>query len=379
MPSTVLLSGAPPKAEPLTVHIVERMAPGGIETLVLDMVQGMPGQHVVFSLSGTRAGLVAGWPRLAALGANLEGFDREPGVHPLLVGRLKSRLDTLRPDTVIVHHDGPMVYGGLAARFAGVRTIVHVEHDAWHYDTPRRRALIGLIFKVVRPRRVAVSDEVAARVATYFAGPPVTVIPPGINLAVYRPGDRTFARIRLGLDGNVPIIGTSGRLVSVKSQVTLVEAVALLRKSMPRPPELVIVGNGPERGVLEASARGLGIEHATHLIGHRDDLPEILPAFDVYALPSLHEGLPRGVLEAQAVGVPVVASNVGALADAVCPISGRLVPPGDAHALAGALAGMLAAEPDPATPRAFVKSRYGLSRTLAAFNAVIGQPERVAC
>ena len=369
----------PVKAEPSTVHIVERMAPGGIETLVLDMVQGLPGRHWVFSLTGARADLVRGWPRLAMLGAALEGFGREPGVHPTLVTRIKRRLDALKPDTVIVHHDGPMVYGGLAALLAGVPTILHVEHDAWHYDTLRRRAVIGTLFKFVRPRRVAVSEEVALRVATYFGGPPVTVIPPGINMSVYCPGDRTFARSRLGLKADALMIGTSGRLVTVKSQVTLVEALALLRRSMLRPPELVIVGDGPDRSMLETYARDLGVAEATHLIGHRDDLAEVLPAFDVYALPSLNEGLPRGVLEAQSAGVPVVASEVGALAQAVCPNSGRLVPAGDARALADALARVLAAAPDPATPRAFVEARYGLNRTLTAYNALIGRPEVIAC
>ena len=194
---------------------------------------------------------------------------------------------------------------------------------------------------------------------------------------LYRPRDKTTARTRLGLPAGVPVIGTSGRLAPVKAQVMLIEALALLRQRAEPThlPQVVIVGEGPERPALEARAAALGLSAAVHLLGHRDDLPEILPAFDVYCLPSLNEGLPRAVLEAQAVGLPVVASNVGALADAVCPASGRLVPPSDPAVLALALAEALARPIDPIIPRAFVETRYGLAQTLRAFEHLVKSTE----
>lgn len=359
----------------VTVHIVERMAPGGIETLVLDMVKALPGAHRVFSLAGNQSGLVAEWPRLARLGDGLEAFDRQPGLAPRLVGTIAARLRVVSPTAVIVHHIGPLLYGGLAARLANVPRILHVEHDAWHYESARRRQVAALAFKLVRPTRVAVSDEIANNVQRFFGAKlgvkDVTVIAPGIDMDLYQPGDRDAARVRLGLDRTRPLIGTSGRLVAVKSQVTLIEALAHLRRSTSPGAELVIVGEGPERATLLQRAADLGVSDAVRLLGHRDDLPDILPAFDVYALPSLNEGLPRGVLEAQAAGLPVVASRVGALADAVCPTSGRLAPPSNADALAVALADVLAARPHPTVPRAFVAERYALSQTLVAFNHLL--------
>ncbi len=359
--------------QPATVHIVEHMAPGGIETLVLDMVKALPGQHRVFSLAGDQAGLVRQWPRLARLGDGLEAFRRQPGLAPQLVTQLAQRLSALKPAAVIVHHIGPLLYGGLAARLARVPRIVHVEHDAWHYENARRRKLARLAFALVRPTRVAVSNEIADASKRLLGAEDVTVIAPGIDMDLFQPGDRGAARVRLGLNRTRPLIGASGRLVAVKSHVTLIEALARLRQNSSPSAELVIVGEGPERTALLQRASDLGVAEAVHLLGHRDDLPDILPAFDVYALPSLNEGLPRGVLEAQAAGVPVVASRVGALADAVCAASGRLVPPSDASALAAALADVLAVPSTPAVPRAFVTERYALSKTLIAFTHLLSR------
>lgn len=358
-----------------TVHIVERMAPGGVETLVLDMIAGMPGRHVIFSLSGCADALRLMWPRLAREGFKLEAFDKPLGLRPRLIAQLAGRLRALGPDVVIAHHIGPLIYGGVAARLARVPVVLHVEHDGWHYQSSRRRHLAKVFFKLVRPRRVVVSDEIAGIVTRHFGGHGVTVVAPGIDMDRFRPRDRDAARVRLELPADVALIGTSGRLVPVKNQVALIEALARLR-SDPRDGRttgVVVVGEGPEREALVARAEALGLGSAIHLLGHRDDIADVLPAFDIYCLPSLNEGLPRGVLEAQAVGLPIVASAVGALADAVCPQSGRLVPPADVPALAAALAARLA-NPVPASiPRAFVGDRYSLTTTLEKFKNLTQQ------
>jgi glycosyltransferase involved in cell wall biosynthesis len=358
-------------ALPLTVHIVERMAPGGIETLVLDMVKGLPGAHRVISLAGRPSELLQAWPRLIRLGDTLEGFNRQPGLQPRLVRELAARLKVLAPAAVVLHHIGPLLYGGLAARLARVPRILHVEHDAWHYDSARRRAVGRAAFALVRPVRVAVSDEIATHVTRRLGATDVTVIPPGIDMDVFKPRDRAAARVRLGLPVEGTLIGTSGRLVAVKSQVTLIEALAELGRGNHARLRLVIAGEGPERAALAQRAADLGVADAVHLLGHRDDVADVLPAFDVYALPSLNEGLPRSVLEAQAVGLPVVASRVGALPQAVCPRSGALVPPGNPAALAAALASLIASPAAPAVPRAFVADRFSLSHTLLAFDRLL--------
>jgi glycosyltransferase involved in cell wall biosynthesis len=371
MPSSHSENRPSSRSRPVIVHAVERMAPGGIETLVLDMAHGLPGEHIIFSLAGTEARLRSAWPRLAAFDGRLEAFGRRPRIEPPLIGRIWQRLRSLAPDAVIVHHDGPLLYAGLAARCARVPILIHVDHDAWHYENARRRRLVAFALALARPRQVAVSSEIARAVQRYFGSANITVIPPGIDTAAYRPGAKGPARALIGVTDRVPLIGTSGRLVAVKNQTTLIDALSLLRARMPVGPELVILGEGPERSAIELHAAALGLTGFVHLPGHRDDLASVLPAFDVYALPSLSEGLPRGVLEAQAAGLAVVASDVGAMREAVCPDTGRLVPPRDPLALADALERLLVSPADETRPRAFVESRFALSRTLAQFADLI--------
>ena len=99
---------------------------------------------------------------------------------------------------------------------------------------------------------------------------------------------------------------------------------------------------------------------------HRDDVAELLPAFDVFCLPSRREGVPLAILEAQASGVPVVATDVGAVRDALCPETGRLVPSQDAAELARALSACLLS-PATVSPRKFVEQCFDWDATVRRY------------
>lgn len=374
-------SAASPKST-TTVHVVERMIPGGIETLVLDMVHELPGRHVILSLGGTVDELVAGWPVLERERGHFEALNRGPGMSLKVIREVRACLIAHKADTVYLHHIGPLLYGGIAARLARVKTIVHVEHDAWHYDEGRRWPLARALFALIRPHRIAVSSDIADRMKARDPSASITVIPPGIDMRRYVPTDKLAARKRLGLGSDLLLIGTTGRLVPVKGQRVMLDAFALLRRNggrvHGRDVGLVIIGDGPERLALEARARELGVAHVTHFLGLRADVPEILPALDVFCLPSFNEGLPRSLLEAQAAGVPVVSSDVGGCRHAVCPATGRLVPPNEPEALARALTDVLSGPDGAPNTRAFVEDRYSLATTLAAYARVV-QPESLTC
>jgi glycosyltransferase involved in cell wall biosynthesis len=198
---------------------------------------------------------------------------------------------------------------------------------------------------------------------------PVVVIPPGIDTNRFRPVARSGARAALGFRDDWQVIGTLGRLVEVKGQRYLIEALATL----PATTHVALIGDGPERMALERLAREAGVASRVHFLGLRSDPENILPAFDVFCLPSLNEGLPRAVLEAQACGIPVVASDVGALRQAIAD-GGRVVPPKDTAALAAALAELLAAPPPVPATRGHIVDRFSLHATVAALRPLVARP-----
>src|SRR5262245_61134691 len=110
-----------------TVQVVQKLEPGGIETLALALSTALPAPNAIFSLEATEEALRAGWISARASPAPIDAFGKLPGVRPGLVLTLAQRLATLRPQAVITHHIGPLLYAGLAARLARVPRLVHVE------------------------------------------------------------------------------------------------------------------------------------------------------------------------------------------------------------------------------------------------------------
>jgi glycosyltransferase involved in cell wall biosynthesis len=133
------------------------------------------------------------------------------------------------------------------------------------------------------------------------------------------------------------VVGVAGRLAAEKGISVLLESMKEVLAKVPRA-WLVIAGDGPERAALECRAHDLRIDHRVDFLGMRADLPRIMAALDVFVLPSLYEGFGLVVLEAMAVGVPVIATCVGGVPEVVEDgVTGVLVPPGDPSKLAEAI------------------------------------------
>ena len=127
-----------------------------------------------------------------------------------------------------------------------------------------------------------------------------------------------------------PVIGAIGRLDHQKGFDVLIDALSFLPRVT-----VVIVGDGPERSALERRAAKAGVQDRLLVTGWKEDVAPLLRGFDVFALPSRYEGLPLGLLEAMSAGLPIVATDVGSVAEAVEPEeTGLLVPAGDSLALA---------------------------------------------
>src|SRR5690606_37842155 len=153
------------------------------------------------------------------------------------------------------------------------------------------------------------------------------------------------ARAALGLPADALVVGCVGRLVALKNHRLLLEQVPALAATFPRL-HVVLLGDGPERAALERQARAPGFGGRVHFAGSRHDVPRLLAGIDVFALPSLTEGLSIALLEACAAGLPVVASDVGGHPELVRhDASGLLFPADDGPALRAALSRLLGDRP----------------------------------
>lgn len=135
-----------------------------------------------------------------------------------------------------------------------------------------------------------------------------------------------------------------GRLAGVKGVPVLLDAAALLRKDIPNL-RLSLIGDGPERAEIEAEARAMGLADAVQFLGYKSqsEVAEALASHTALVLPSFAEGVPVVLMEAMAAAIPVVATQVGGVSELVQDgVSGRIVPPGDAKALAQGIRDVLA-------------------------------------
>jgi glycosyltransferase involved in cell wall biosynthesis len=182
-------------------------------------------------------------------------------------------------------------------------------------------------------RRVAEVLEASGvpreRVRTVYSGVPARARPD--------PARRATLRKELGLPDGAPVVGSVGALAAHKDPVTLVRGAAVVLRERPAA-RLLLVGDGPLRGEIEREARALGVADRVVLAGFRDDAIDCLSLLDVFAVTSRLEGLNTTVLDAMALGLPIVATRAGGIPEIVADNEcGVLVPPGDPEALARAL------------------------------------------
>jgi glycosyltransferase involved in cell wall biosynthesis len=259
-------------------------------------------------------------------------------------------LRRVRPEVVHTHTSKAGAVGRLAAWLAGIPVVIHTPHGHLFYGYYGRFLSTLVCFAErllarLTDRIVTLTDRGAQEHVQYkIASPQKFVTIHGGNfLAQFRSTrvNITVKRKELGLPPEGPIIGTVGRLVPIKGHTWLVRAVARVVVEFPQTC-VVLVGDGPLLGELKDLAAELGISPHVVFLGTRHDIPECLAVLDLFVLPSLNEGMGRALLEAMAVGCPVVATRVGGIPDIVADgTTGLLVPPRDDRALAEAILTLL--------------------------------------
>lgn len=255
--------------------------------------------------------------------------------------KLTKLLRKMKFDIIHTHNTPAFIDGMIAGLLARTRVKIHTDH-ARLYPDKKRYILAERILSRIADKVVAVSAHTKEDLITYQQIDPnkIAVIPNGIDLSPAKI-DKNEKKLSLGIEGLSPIIGLGVRLSEQKGITYLLQAMPSVIKMFPQT-VLLIAGGGPLEQPLVNEAIHLGIEKSVRFLGFRMDIAEILSVLDVYVLPSLWEGLPLVVLEAMAVGCPVVATSVGGTSTAVLNgKTGLLVPAKDPSALADAILNIL--------------------------------------
>lgn len=253
-------------------------------------------------------------------------------------------------DIVHTHTSKAGMLGRWAAKLAGVKIIVHTPHGHIFYGyfgwfktklfIYLERLTGPLTDKIITLTQRGKEEHVKYRIARPDKFVPIYS---GIDVGKFVDfhADAVKEKEKLNIPLDVPVIGTVTRLAPVKGNQYLIASLPEVVKLFPTL-KVLIVGDGSERGKLERYVKKLSLLENVIFLGICKDVRGILNTFDIFVLPSLNEGMGRCMLEAQALGVPVVATKVGGIPEVVRDsIGGILVPPRNPEAMAEAIINLL--------------------------------------
>ena len=330
---------------PLVVHIIFRLATGGLENGLVNLINYAPPdryRHAIVCLKD-----YTDFRHRIRLQIPIIALNKREGKNFATHLRLWRTLHQLRPH--IVHtRNLPTLEYAIVATLARVPGRVHGEHGRDVYDIDGSSRKYNILRRAIKPlihHYITVSRDLAGWLnrTVGVADGYISQIYNGVDDQRFQP--RKGPSVSLGPEGFLPpeafVIGTVGRMETVKNQPLLVCTFLRLLDLMPNARErvrLVMVGDGALREESKRLLRTAQAEHLAWLPGERGDIPEIMRALDVFVLPSLAEGVSNTILEAMASGLPVVATRVGGNSELIEDgETGQLVPSSDPDAMAKAL------------------------------------------
>lgn len=346
---------------------------GGAQQVVY-LLRGLAGLGVSNQLACPQGSAIAG---AASPVAEIHAMPMGGDLDLTLVIRLSRLIRRCRPDIVHLHsRAGADLFGGLAARLTGVPAVC-----SRRVDNPEPRWQVALKYRL-HDRVIAISEGIG-EVLLASGLPPgkLRVVRSAVDCGRMQPHcERARVCALLGAPVHSRLLGVVAQLIPRKGHRFLIEALPALTQEFPDL-RVVFFGQGPEEVALRAQMVAARLEDRVVFAGFRNDLREILPSLELVVHPALMEGLGVSLLQAACAGVPIVASAVGGIPEAVRDgFNGLLVPPGDAAALAGAIKQLLA-DPDLAAHlgqngRGLVRKEFSVERmvdrNLAVYREVLG-------
>ena len=289
-------------------HVVLSLQPGGLENGVVNVVNSLNPDRFRSSVCCLKqAGEFS--TRLNTGKVAIYQMGKRGGIDVFLPLKLANLFRRTRPDIVHTRNADAFYYGFLGAKIAGVRSVIHSEHGRT-FDERRLRYWVQRAFSRYTDAVFSVSEQLKHDLVARVGIPAnrIDVLYNGVDFGRFASTQRDQLRGQLGVKDDEFLVGSVGRLAPVKNFPLLLRAICA-----PGMDKVIVtlVGDGPERGALEALVRELELSERVRFLGHRDDVADLLAAMDVFVLPSISEGMSNTLLEAMAAGIAVVASNVG--------------------------------------------------------------------
>jgi sugar transferase (PEP-CTERM/EpsH1 system associated) len=371
---------------PLVCHVVYRFDTGGLENGVVNLINHMDRaayRHAIVAL--TEVGEFR--KRIRRDDVEFVALNKSPGQTALIFPKIYRLFRQMKP--AIVHTRNLAALEVAAPAWAaGVPVRVHGEHGRDVGDLDGSNKTYQWVRRAYRPfvnRYIALSKDLETYLIDRVGISPraIAQIYNGVDAEKFHPAAGARPSIP-GCPFQNPgqwLIGTVGRMQSVKDQTLLAQAFILALRQRPELAarlRLVMVGDGPLRETAGRLLAEAGVANLAWLPGERSDVPDVLRGFDCFVLPSLAEGISNTILEAMACGRPVVATRVGGNAELVVEgTTGCLIPAADPAAMAAAL---LAYADDPAAAaaagragRAEIERRFSMDAMVQAYRGVYEQ------
>lgn len=364
---------------PLVVHVVHGFSVGGLENGLVNIVNRMPAQrwrHAIVSLTRISGRFAE---RVQRSDVQFIELDKRPGHLVRDYPRLRRLFRQLRPAVVHTRNLGALE-ASVPAWAAGVPVRIHGEHGWNREDPDGRRRRYRYVRRLYRPfvhRYVALSCHLAEYLEHQVGVSPLRIsqIYNGVDTERFRPAEarQAIAGCPFGDPADF-VTGWIGRMDPVKDLPTLLHAFAFARQRAGGGARLrlALVGDGPARASVERLVEALGLRDHVWLAGERADIAHVMQGLDCFALPSLGEGISNTLLEAMASRLPIVATRVGGNGELIeSGMTGLLVPPGDARALATALLAHVSdrtrARRQAKAARRVAETRFSLTRMVSDY------------
>lgn len=368
---------------PLVAHVLFRLAVGGLENGVVNLVNHLPAtrfRHAIVCLTEATDFR----RRIERDDVAVYQIHKRAGHDPAAGWRLYRLFREIRPALVHTRNLG-CLEAQIPAWLARVPCRVHGEHG-WDVFDPsgdvRKYQLLRRLHAPLIQRFIPLSRELEHYLGERVGIPAgrITRIYNGVDTERFQPGPSSALPATIAGANNL-IIGTVGRMHGVKDQLTLAQAFLALHAAAGNRRDrlrLVMIGDGPLRSACQQLLDDAGLAGQCWLPGARDDVADILRALNVFVLPSQAEGISNTLLEAMASGLAVVATAVGGNAELVDDgHTGQLVAPSDPPALAGALMRYLddptLATTQGATGRERARQHFSLARMLGSYTEMYSQ------